>query len=129
LFSIFRVVLREEMDVVRFVPRMLSVMPSSGDNDVENRNVYGSLTVICREFSGLMGQFGGEIVRVVAQILGMKPRDWRKWGLTEEIVREYVLLMRDLMGSIAEGQEIINVAIPDGEAMERFTQVMRSEDG
>jgi hypothetical protein len=124
LFVMFRVVLRERMDVARFMPRMLAALPVGSDSPEEGLIIYASLVEVCGDFPELMGQFGVEVVRVLAQAMAVKEKEWRQLALPEEVTRACVVLLGNLVGSMRQGREIVIASVGDEAAMQRLTRRM-----
>jgi hypothetical protein len=123
LFSIFRVVQREEMNTA-YLPKMLAALPASAPQ--EAANIYLSLASLCVEYPDVMAQFDIEVVRVLAQTLGTKAKQWGELDLPLGIAKACAVLLSNLLATMQQGQDIVAASLQDELAVERLTQRMRA---
>ena len=125
LFSLFRAVLKDQFDVAKYVPKMLSLLPTTSSCPSEAANVYFSIVFLCGEYPQVMGQFGVEVVRILSQMLSVKEKDWADLALSHEIASACAVLLNNLVSSMAQGRDIVNAACP-GLAAERLSARLAS---
>jgi hypothetical protein len=123
LFSIFRVLQKEDMNTT-YLPRMFAVLPASAPQEASN--IYLSLASLCGEYPQVMAQFDIEVVRVLAQTLGMKAKEWAELDLPFGIAKACAVLLSNLLATMHQGHNIVAAALQDELAAERLTQRMQA---
>ena len=121
LFTLFRAVLKDKFDVAKYIPKMLSFLPTTSSCPSEAANIYFSLCFVCSEYPQVMGQFGVEVVRILAQMLSCKEKDWVDISLPTEIASACAVLFNNLVNSMAQGKDIVSASCGNEIAVQRLT--------
>lgn len=121
LFSLFRVIFKENFDIQKYMPLMLGIMPSTTES-LEAANTYMNLVFLCGEYPNLMSHFAPETVRILSQTFALKEKEWGTINLPTDIAQSMAILLQNLLNSMQQGNEILAVSVPDEMAMQRFQQ-------
>ncbi|OHT02682.1 hypothetical protein TRFO_30181 [Tritrichomonas foetus] len=120
LFSLFRVVFKEQFDVQKYLMKMLSFLPEI----VENKGVqiYSKLVSLCGELPHIMSHFSPEIIRVFSQTFALKDKEWNKLNLPVDVAKSASVILLNLLGAMQQGSEILAVSLPDQQSRQRYEQ-------
>lgn len=103
LMTLFRNIYKENFPTDKYLGKMLIILPLV-NTPSESENIYNSIIYLCGMYPEIMGQYGSEIVRVLAQTFAKKQSDWDNINLPEELIQSCGVLLNNLIIQLSQGK-------------------------
>ena len=90
--------------------------------DSEANNILHSFVELAGLFPQQMAQYQPQILQVLVVTLSPSEREWRQWGIAEDVAQSLVILFVNLMSQSQQGHAIVNQILGDEQGRSEMLQ-------